>query len=61
MKTKKEIVENWLPRYTGLPLEKFGKYILLALSKQASLYLVRQGRPTSDESARGKACADAWR
>ena len=29
MKTKKEIVENWLPRYTGLPLEKFGKYILL--------------------------------
>ncbi len=29
MKTKKEIVENWLPRYTGNPLEKFGKYILL--------------------------------
>lgn len=29
MKTKKEIVENWLPRYTGKPLEEFGKYILL--------------------------------
>ena len=29
MKTKREIVENWLPRYTGLPLDKFGKYILL--------------------------------
>jgi AMP nucleosidase len=29
MKTKKDIVENWLPRYTGMPLEKFGKYILL--------------------------------
>ena len=29
MKTKKEIVENWLPRYTGIPLEEFGKYILL--------------------------------
>ena len=29
MKTKKEIVDNWLPRYTGLPLERFGKYILL--------------------------------
>jgi len=28
-KTKKEIVENWLPRYTGTPLKKFGKYILL--------------------------------
>ena len=29
MKTKKDIVENWLPRYTGRPLNKFGKYILL--------------------------------
>lgn len=29
MKTKKEITENWLPRYTGTPIEKFGKYILL--------------------------------
>ncbi|WP_415061537.1 AMP nucleosidase [Bdellovibrio sp.] len=29
MKTKKEIVENWLPRYTGVPLEDFGQYILL--------------------------------
>lgn len=29
MKTKPEIVKNWLPRYTGVPLEEFGKYILL--------------------------------
>jgi AMP nucleosidase len=29
MKTKKEIVENWLPRYTGKNLDDFGKYILL--------------------------------
>lgn len=29
MKTKQEIVKNWLPRYTGQPLSKFGKYILL--------------------------------
>ena len=29
MKTKQEIVENWLPRYTGMPLESFGRYILL--------------------------------
>ena len=29
MDNKKEIVSNWLPRYTGTPLEKFGKYILL--------------------------------
>jgi AMP nucleosidase len=29
MKTKDEIVHNWLPRYTGQQLENFGKYILL--------------------------------
>lgn len=29
MKTRKAIVENWLPRYTGVPLKKFGGYILL--------------------------------
>lgn len=29
MKTKKEIVENWLPRYTGKTLDEFGKFILL--------------------------------
>ncbi|MBS1615539.1 MAG: AMP nucleosidase [Bacteroidetes bacterium] len=29
MRTKQEIVANWLPRYTGLPLKDFGKYILL--------------------------------
>ena len=29
MKTKSEIVANWLPRYTGTPLKDFGKHILL--------------------------------
>lgn len=29
MKTKSDIVRNWLPRYTGQALEDFGKYILL--------------------------------
>lgn len=29
MKSKKEIVDNWLPRYTGTELNDFGKYILL--------------------------------
>jgi len=29
MKTKEQIVANWLPRYTGMELENFGNYILL--------------------------------
>jgi AMP nucleosidase len=29
MRTKPEIVANWLPRYTGTPLKEFGKHILL--------------------------------
>jgi AMP nucleosidase len=29
MKTKEEIVKDWLPRYTGRPLKEFGEYILL--------------------------------
>lgn len=29
MKTKEEIVNNWLPRYTGVALKDFGQYILL--------------------------------
>lgn len=29
MRTKEEIVRNWLPRYTGTAIEDFGQYILL--------------------------------
>lgn len=29
MKSKEDIVNNWLPRYTGTELKDFGKYILL--------------------------------
>src|ERR1700752_3881010 len=29
MKTKEEIVNNWLPRYNDTPLKEFGKYIFL--------------------------------
>lgn len=29
LKSKGDIVQNWLPRYTGRPLEAFGQYILL--------------------------------
>ena len=29
MKTKHQIVQNWLPRYTGVSLKSFGRYVLL--------------------------------
>ncbi len=29
MLTKVEITRNWLPRYTGMPLDEFGEYILV--------------------------------
>ncbi|MHA4896112.1 AMP nucleosidase [Pedobacter sp. PWIIR3] len=29
LKSKADIVKNWLPRYTGRPLDQFGEYILL--------------------------------
>ena len=29
LKTKLQIAKNWLPRYTGMPLKDFGKYILI--------------------------------
>src|SRR5436309_12153322 len=29
MRTKAEIVADWLPRYTGRPLDAFGQYVLL--------------------------------
>ncbi|MCX6229917.1 MAG: AMP nucleosidase [Bacteroidetes bacterium] len=39
MKTKEEIVENWLPRYTGTELKDFGRYILLVnFSKYLELF-----------------------
>lgn len=39
MKTKKEIVEDWLTRYTGTPLNEFGSYILLTnFSKYLELF-----------------------
>ncbi|MES2286052.1 MAG: AMP nucleosidase [Bacteroidota bacterium] len=39
MKSKEDIVANWLPRYTGTPLEAFGKYILLTnFSKYVKMF-----------------------
>ena len=53
MKTKREIVNDWLPRYTGLPLKEFGKYILLTnftqylelFAKWHNVEIYDRGRP----------------
>ncbi len=49
MKTKEEIVANWLPRYTGSPLESFGKYVLLTNFKHyLHLFSDQTGAPAAD-------------
>ena len=53
MKTKEEIVTNWLPRYTDTAVEEFGKYILLtnfdsyvdAFARRFDVEVMGQGRP----------------
>ncbi|MCC7245877.1 MAG: AMP nucleosidase [Saprospiraceae bacterium] len=41
---KAEIVSNWLPRYTGMPLDSFGKYILLVnFSSYVRMFAQRHG------------------
>ena len=50
MKSKEEIVNNWLPRYTGVPLEKFGKYILLTnFQYYVELFAEKFGVPVDGE------------
>ena len=52
MKTKEEIVENWLPRYTGRPLEEFSKYILLTnFSHYLNLFSEWYNVPIKDEES----------
>lgn len=59
MKTKKEIIQNWLPRYTGTPLEVFGKYILLTnfynyvelFSKEFNCEIYGQGKAMQTATA----------
>ncbi|MBI2258385.1 MAG: AMP nucleosidase [Flavobacteriia bacterium] len=53
MKTKTEIVENWLPRYTGEELTNFGQYILLCnfhnyvekFAEKFSVPVIGKGKP----------------
>jgi len=61
MKTKQEIVDNWLPRYTGEELQNFGEYILLCnfhnyVEKFAEMYevpIVGKNKPMQCATANG--------
>ena len=60
MKTKEEIVENWLPRYTKRPLEEFTKYVLLTnFSKYVEIFANHYNVPIVGSDANmPNACAD---
>ncbi|MFM9024074.1 MAG: AMP nucleosidase [Planctomycetaceae bacterium] len=46
MRTKAEIVRDWLPRYTGRDLDSFGKYVLLTnFSRYVTSFATRFGVP----------------
>jgi AMP nucleosidase len=61
MKEKPQIVENWLPRYTGVPLDQFGAHILLTnfggylghFARVTGAEVVGQDRPMPSATADG--------
>ena len=61
MKTKDEIVANWLPRYTDIALGDFGKYILLVnfeaylhrFSEWFKVPIYGEGKPMPNVTAQG--------
>ena len=54
MKTKEEIVANWLPRYTKRSLNDFGEYILLTnFNKYVELFADKFNVPVLGRFARG--------
>ncbi len=61
MKSKKDIVENWLPRYTGESLNNFGEYVLLTnfqlyvnlFAKWNKVKVVGSNKPMPNATANG--------
>lgn len=61
MKTKEDIVKDWLPRYTSVPLEDFGEYILLTnfinyvemFAEQYGVEVRGKGKPMQVATANG--------
>ena len=46
MQTKEDIVKNWLPRYTGTPIDEFGEYILLTnFANYVTIFANKFGSP----------------
>jgi AMP nucleosidase len=61
MKTKDEIVKNWLPRYTGVALDQFGQHVLLTnfggyleiFARQVGAEIVGRDKPMPSATADG--------
>ncbi len=61
MKTKSDIVTNWLPRYTGRPIENFDQYILLTnfnnyvelFAEKFNVEIMGTDKPMNSASAEG--------
>ena len=61
MNDKDQIVENWLPRYTGRKLKDFGRYILLTnfnsyielFAKKYNVTIVGKDKPMPNASYKG--------
>lgn len=59
MKTKTDIVKDWLPRYTGTPIDQFSKYILLTnftnyldlFASKYSVEMLGSGKPMQTVTA----------
>jgi AMP nucleosidase len=59
MKTKEEIVKNWLTRYTGLPLEDFGTHILLTNFRSYLQFFANYYNTTVVDPSSNMPCATA--
>ncbi|MCZ2394404.1 MAG: AMP nucleosidase [Chitinophagales bacterium] len=61
MESKEDIVNNWLPRYTGMPIENFAKHILLTnfqhyvelFAKWNDVPIIGEGKPMKCATADG--------
>ncbi|MFW7377800.1 MAG: AMP nucleosidase [Oligoflexus sp.] len=59
LRTKTEIVNNWLPRYTGTPVDEFGEYILLTnFSDYLQRFAKRFGQPIRGLDRPMQTCSD---